>query len=412
MERMDIGAIAGQYGGEDREYKCHLCDKAFTRLWHRTRHLQTHAGEKPHVCQFPGCTTQLSRLGDLNRHSKIHKDPKPRRSSKTQKALQQLSQNGELQNVLSMAPMIPPPDENMSGSTPVSAIGAPIAFPPLSNPYPTVVLSSRYHGHGSLSMGNNFPSLSAYAMSHSHSYDENDHDSHQNQKRSRPNSPNSTSPSSPICSHDSLSPTPDHTPRATSMQAPHFRTGGGGYDLPAIRSLSLPQIPALTPTEPQRVDGQYRTNNQSTFAPRPGSVISNIILGTEGAGRILPALPSLVMGMGQHLVSNFSKTSGPDPNESPISPSVNPEHHSGSNSDTHSHTHSQASSQTLIPVSLVSDNPVELEHHSGSPSSISRPVSSQGFPSSSATVQPIGPKVEISSPRRRPLPTAPQASQS
>jgi len=139
-------------------------------------------------------------------------------------------------------------------------------------------------------------------MSRSHSYDEDNHHSHRNAKRSRPDSPNSGSPSSSTFSHDSLS-TPDYTPLATPTHSPHLRPCGG-YDLPAIRNLSLQQTPALTPMEPQHVDGQYHTNIQATSASRPKSLINDIMSRTDGSERILPPPPAPVVA-GQQLVDDF-----------------------------------------------------------------------------------------------------------
>nr|POE87971.1 putative dna-binding protein crea [Quercus suber] len=152
--------------------------------------------------------------------------------------------------------------------------------------------SPYHHPYGSGRM----PSLSSYhysshptsqPMSRSHSHEDDDPYQHRASKKSRPGSPQSTAPPSPEFSHESTSPTPDHTPLATPSHSPRLRPQffNNGVQLPTLHHLSLHNQPppALAPVEPA-ADGHqpYVPTHHS------GLRISEIMEAGDGAQRKLP----------------------------------------------------------------------------------------------------------------------------
>jgi zinc-finger protein CreA/MIG len=361
---------AHQAGNEERQdlprpYRCPLCERAFHRLEHQTRHIRTHTGEKPHPCSFPGCTKRFSRSDELTRHSRIHNNPNSRRSNRAHQTAAAAAAAGLAEGVNSMAQaqMMPPPPISMSRSAPTSNAGSPNVSPPHSFstymphvpttlgpysrsedrsnmmdinllataasqvergdecsrsppsrqpfPHPHHLFSHRVPFQNSRQL----PSLSAYAMSQSmtrsHSLEMGEDLGHRT-KRSRPNSPNSTAPPSPTFSHDSLSPTPDHTPIVTPAHSPRLRPhGNSDLQLPGIRHLSLGHTPALAPMEPS-ADGPSPPVHHSQHS---GPTLSDIMSRQDGTQRKLPVpqVPKLtvqdILNSGCGVSSGSSSTS-------------------------------------------------------------------------------------------------------
>ncbi|ORY03641.1 hypothetical protein BCR34DRAFT_573320 [Clohesyomyces aquaticus] len=358
-----------------RPYKCPLCEKAFHRLEHQTRHIRTHTGEKPHACTFPGCSKRFSRSDELTRHSRIHNNPNSRRGNKQHAAAAAAAAAaGIMDPGSSLAHMMPPPTKPISRSAPSSNIGSPNVSPPhsFSNYSPNNAsdlssyrsggsssngsspnglsrnidlladaasrLEQRHpgqqsfsavnrhfssHGHQHMhhpyhSSGGRLPGLSQYAyasqpMSRSHSHEDDDQYAHRMTKRSRPGSPMSTAPPSPTFSHDSCSPTPDHTPLATPAHSPRLRPHGYSSDvqLPHLRHLSLHHVPALAPMEPS-------TNTEQPYVPSQSSGlrIGDIISKPDGSQRKLPVpqMPKVavqdLLNHGSGFSSGNSSTAG------------------------------------------------------------------------------------------------------
>lgn len=334
-----------------RPYKCPLCDKAFHRLEHQTRHIRTHTGEKPHACSYPSCTKRFSRSDELTRHSRIHTNPNSRRSNKNQQAAA-LVAAGHSSLEHGSARMMPPPPKIISKSAPPSHVGSPNVSPPHSfhgmhapsihsalSPFARAMSSPALtNGHQRLDLNllaqtasqqleqengpryqyygrqNQLPPLSGQPMSRSHSHEDDDpYTSHRSVKKSRPSSPVSTAPSSPTFSHDSCSPTPESTPLATPAHSPRLYPRDMDYSmqLPSIRQLSLRHMPALAPMEiadPYNAGHSHNNNNmQISSAIRLGDIMNR----SDGAQRKLP-VPSVPRVAVHDLLNNsmgFSSTS-------------------------------------------------------------------------------------------------------
>ncbi|KAI4146060.1 MAG: hypothetical protein LQ340_006059 [Diploschistes diacapsis] len=394
-----------------RPYKCPLCDKAFHRLEHQTRHIRTHTGEKPHACHFPGCSKRFSRSDELTRHSRIHSNPNSRRNNKAGTSIPP-SQTSAVVNYAHEQSMLLPASRNIfPQSAPSSSVGSPNVSPQHSyaaahppnpasyqqrmsggsppngqsrNPLDINLLAtaadqverdcSALNAHGPATSrlsgshvahlqayqphARHHPSsLSAYAFSHSsHSTANNSPALSRSHSPARYSlaSPQSTAPSSPSFSHDSLSPTPDHTPLATPAHSPRLRPYGlpqpalhpsgssssisnlvdspgislpHGLQLPGLRHLSLGstipmpasltsssahglsiQPPPLAPMEPATETtssaflSPHGSNNTSPYgsyqSPTPfgqAGRLSDIMRSSDGSQRKLP-VPKVPVG--------------------------------------------------------------------------------------------------------------------
>jgi uncharacterized Zn-finger protein len=61
-----------QQSTAQKKHKCRVCDKRFTRPSSLQTHMYSHTGEKPFVCEHPGCGRPFSVVSNLRRHSKVH----------------------------------------------------------------------------------------------------------------------------------------------------------------------------------------------------------------------------------------------------------------------------------------------------------------------------------------------------
>lgn len=319
-------AIAPASGELPRPYACPMCQKAFHRLEHQTRHIRTHTGEKPHACSFPGCTKRFSRSDELTRHARIHSNPNSRRNGRIS-SQHNCGQPQHLQSIANensssnSSPNVSPPDRGATGHSyqnprhegefeDMNAL-ATAASQQLEQER-----AGSHHGHSTTTTSPyrnaTFPSQFSYQSSHynsgpynrpiltmsrQHSQDDDDHGhvTEHRSKRSRPGSPVfSTAPNSPLASHKP-SPTPEHTPVVTPAHSPRLHPRDldllNGIHLPPFRELSLgrgpPKLPALEVDPFQPKSGYSSPQYPRDQPPVNASKLSDI-LGSTTDNRTLP----------------------------------------------------------------------------------------------------------------------------
>lgn len=55
-----------------KPYKCKICFASFARSSTLKIHIHTHTGEKPHKCQYDGCKKRFSEKGNMKTHLRTH----------------------------------------------------------------------------------------------------------------------------------------------------------------------------------------------------------------------------------------------------------------------------------------------------------------------------------------------------
>ncbi|KAI7905864.1 uncharacterized protein BX663DRAFT_497916, partial [Cokeromyces recurvatus] len=71
-----------------KRYDCNLCSKYFNRPSALQTHVYTHTGEKPHMCDTPGCGRRFAVISNLRRHLRVHQSSNVNRRLSSQERRQ------------------------------------------------------------------------------------------------------------------------------------------------------------------------------------------------------------------------------------------------------------------------------------------------------------------------------------
>ncbi|KAH7721044.1 hypothetical protein AAVH_11511 [Aphelenchoides avenae] len=77
-------SVSGHRQQELRAFRCHHCEKAFTRKHNLERHVRCHTGEKPFVCSV--CQKAFRQNPELVAHRRVHTGEKPYKCSECNKS--------------------------------------------------------------------------------------------------------------------------------------------------------------------------------------------------------------------------------------------------------------------------------------------------------------------------------------